>query len=214
MKCISCLILLTTLLNIAACSTTAKVWKPYDDITISATSSTNPDGKNRPSPVQFKIYELSARSTFDNLGFDRAFYDAKTFLSDELISDAEYTIQPSQTIEHTVDLTKSTRFIVILAGFIDVDNARWKHVYEVKPYGHYKHQITISEKEIIAGKVEEETENDNRKPTGDNETETQGKEESKSSLTVEDLEKGVDKGTESLEKANSTKDALKGLFGK
>lgn len=201
-------LLLIMLFNIAACSTTAKVWKPYDDITIEAKPSINPDGKNRPSPVQVKIYELSARSTFDNLDFDRAFYEAGTFLSDELISDAEYTIQPSETIEHTVNLTKSTRFIVILAGFIDIDNARWKHVYKVKPYGHYKHQITISEKTIIAGKVEEETEQSSP------ETENFEKDESDSSITVEDLEKGVDKGTESLEKANSVKGSLEGLFKK
>lgn len=209
MKSISYVILFLVILpNLVSCSTTAKVWRPYDNITISAKSSINPDGKSRPSPIQIKIYELSARSTFDNLGFDRAFYDAKTLLSDELISDAEYTVQPSQTIEHTVDLTKSARFIVILAGFIDVDNARWKHVYEVKPYGYYKHQITITEKEIVAGKVEKEAE-----PTN-NKVEVSEKEESDSSITVENLEKSVDKGTESLEKANSVKGSLKGLFGK
>jgi len=208
MKCIIYLILLISLLNTVACSTTAKVWKPYDDITIEAKSSINPDGKNRSSPIQIKIYELSARSTFDNLDFDRAFYNAKTFLSDELISDAEYTIQPSETITHTVDLQKSAHFIAILAGFIDIDNARWKHVYQVKPYGHYKHRLTISEKDIIAGKIEEEIEQPTQKK------ETFKEEKNDSSITAEDLEKGVDKGTESLEKANSTKNSLEGLFGK
>lgn len=204
------LVIASILVTISACSTTAKVWKPYDDITISAKAYVNPDGSDRSSPIQVKIYELSARSTFDNLDFDRAFYEAKTLLSDQLVSEAEYTIQPSETIKHKVDLKKSAHFIAILAGFIDVDNARWKHIYEVKPYGYHEHQITLTERMIVEGKVEQRsTTNDNKSEASDTKEQNGG-----STLTVDDIEEGVNKGTESLQKANSAKDALQGLFGK
>jgi type VI secretion system protein VasD len=169
---------------------TAKVWKPYDEITIEASANVNPDGNNRPSPIQVKIYELSTRSTLDNLDFDRAFYSADTLLSDELLSEAEYTLQPGEIIEHTVPLQKSAKFIAITAGFIDIDNARWKHIYKVKSHGHYNHYITIGEKEIIEGK------------------------QKKPSVSKDDLKKGqenIEKGKESADKANETKKSLERL---
>lgn len=140
----------------SGCSITAKVWKPYDKVTISSAKNTNPNGKGRPSPIQVKIYELASRSTLDNLDFDRAFYNAETLLSDELISTAEYTIQPGDEVQHVIKLTKLSRFVAIVAGFIDIDNARWKHIYKVKPHGHYSHFITINAKEITEGKPAKE----------------------------------------------------------
>lgn len=149
--------------GLSACATTAKIWAPYDKITITSSSKANPDINNKASPVQIKIYELTSRSTFDNLDFDRAFYNAKSVLSDELLSEEEYTIQPSEKIKHTVNLQKETKFIAILSGFIDVDNARWKHIYKVSPYGHYNRDISIIGKSIIEGEVSnDELENDEK----------------------------------------------------
>lgn len=147
------------LMLVSACATTAKVWKPYDAITIAASKSVNPDSNGRASPIQIKIYELTAKSTFENLDFDRAFYQAKTLLSDQLLSEAEYTLQPGETAQHTIKLRKTAAFIAISAGFIDIDNARWRHIYKVKDHGHYKHHINIVEKAISFGKEKEKPEN-------------------------------------------------------
>lgn len=150
------LIALSTVLS--ACSTAAKVWKPYDKIDIAASDDVNPDGKGDASPIQLKIYELSSRSTFDNLDFERAYNNAKTLLSDELVSEAVITLQPNESIRHTIALNKNTRFVAIIAGFINIDSARWKHVYNVKPFGYYSHEITLNSKGIIAGITKEEQE--------------------------------------------------------
>ncbi len=191
---------------LSSCATTAKVWKPYDNITIITTSDVNPDGLGKPSPIQIKIYELSSRSTFDNLDFDRAFYEAKTMLSDELISDAEYTIQPSDTIEHKIDLQKTANFIAILGGFIDIDNARWKHVYEVSPYGHYDREITIDKQGIKEGKVKKEEKKKDFSGKGE-----ENNKDKKEDASISD---NIDTGVETLEKANSAKGSIKGLLGK
>lgn len=140
------------------CSTTAKVWKPYDKIDIAASKEVNLDGKGIASPIQLKIYELSSRSTFDNLDFERAYHNAKTLLSDELISEAIITLQPNESLRHTVNLNKNTRFIAVIAGFVNIDKTRWKHIYEVNPFGYYRHELTINDKGIVAGISKEETE--------------------------------------------------------
>ncbi|MGH1485292.1 MAG: type VI secretion system lipoprotein TssJ [Cellvibrionaceae bacterium] len=192
------------LTQVQACTTaakvTAKVWKPYDEINIETAANVNPDGKNRPSPIQVKIYELSSRSTFDNLDFDRAFYSAKTLLSDQLLSEVEYTIQPGEKVEHTVQLNKKVGFIAITASFIDIDNARWKHIYEVKPHGHYNHHISISEKEIKEGKLKKSpSTKDNLKKGKD---------------TIESGKDTIKKGQDSVDKVNETKDSIENLRSK
>jgi len=140
-----------------ACSTTAKVWQPYDKIDIAASDDVNPDGKGYASPIQLKVYELSSRSTFDNLDFERAYNNAQTLLSDELVSEVILTLQPNESIRHTISLSENTRFIAIIAGFIDIDSTRWKHVYDVNPFGYYNHELTLNSKGIIAGITKEDT---------------------------------------------------------
>ncbi len=194
------------LTSITGCTTTAKVWKPYDNVTIESSKEINPDSNDRASPVQVKIYELTSRSTFDNLDFDRAFYNAKTLLSDEMVSSAEYTIQPSETIKHKIKLQKNSKFVAILAGFIDIDNSRWKHIYKVKSHGHYNHHISISGKSIIAGKVKEDTEEK------DDLQENTEQDEEKKSLTLDDIKEGAEKGGDAIEKASSTKQSINGLL--
>lgn len=182
-KTIGILLFLLVFMGLSACSMTAKVWKPYDEITVETSARVNPDTQQRPSPIQVKIYELTSRATFDNLDFDRAFHSANTLLSDQLLSEIEYTIQPGESITHTIDLQAGAAFIAIVASFIDIDNARWKHIYKVKDHGHYTHHITISDREIKQGKPAK-------------------------TLTAEDLKKGK----EALEQAGEIKEAATNLF--
>ena len=139
----------------SACSTTAKVWPPFDKLEITADEGMNPDGKGVPSPMQLKVYELSERETFDNLNFDRAFNQAKSLLSDTLLTEKSLTLQPNVTLKHKIDLNKETQFIAVVAGFIDIDNAQWKHVYAVNPKGYQSHSITVTSNDIIVGKLED-----------------------------------------------------------
>ena len=196
-KKLSAFLILMVLTGLSACSITAKVWKPYDEITVATLANVNPDTYKRPSPIQIKIYELTSRATFDNLDFDRAFHNAKTLLSDQLLSEFEYTIQPNENIKHTINLQKGSAFIAIIAGFIDIDNTKWKHVYKVKDHGHYKHYITITDVEIKEGKPAKTL------TTEDLKTEDLKKED----LKAEDLKK-------TIKQASETKEATKNLLSK
>ncbi|MBX2809967.1 MAG: type VI secretion system lipoprotein TssJ [Cellvibrionaceae bacterium] len=180
----------TAFLFIVGCSVTSKVWEPFDKITITAASAVNLDARQLPSPVQVKIYELSSRATFDNLDFDRAFYNASTFLTGELLSDASYMLQPSETVEHTIKLNRQAGFVAIVAGFIDIDNVRWKYVYPVKSRSYQFHPVTLNLAGVVEGKPEPE---DDKKP-----------------LMLEDVEKG----TQALKKTKGAGESLKGLLNK
>jgi|GEM_PF-904411 len=160
MKLWTIILFLTTLLTgLVGCgSVTSRVWTPYDKISMTASKNVNPDGNLRPSPIQVKVFELSSRTTFDNVDFEGLFYQGETLLSDELLSKATFTIQPKETLKHEILLNKQAKFVAILAAYRNIDSARWKHIYKVKPHGHYRHTITLGDNGIIAGKVVEEDE--------------------------------------------------------
>ncbi|GAB1269909.1 hypothetical protein NBRC116493_31620 [Aurantivibrio infirmus] len=149
------------LFSLSSCATTSKVWKPYDRLTFHASARLNPDGNDKPSPIQLKVYELSSRTTFDNQDFDGLFNNGETLLSDELLSSKILILQPKETLEHQIDLKNKTSFVAVLAAYRNIDTARWKHIYAVKPYGHYKHDISLGPNAIIDGKVIEKQEDQN-----------------------------------------------------
>lgn len=141
------------LLSLSSCATTSKVWKPYDRLSIYASDNLNPDGNEKPSPIQLKVYELSSRTTFDNQDFAGLFNNGETLLSDELLSSKILIVQPREFLKHQINLQEKTKFIAILAAYRNIDEARWKHIYAVKPHGHYKHDISLGPNAIIDGKV-------------------------------------------------------------
>ncbi len=139
---------------IGGCTAPNYVWPPYDKITLYANPNVNPDDNNRPSPIRIKIYELAARTTFDNLDFQGLFINGSTLLSDELISEETFVIQPNETLSHKIGLSKAATHIAIVAAYRKIDEARWKHIYPVKSYGYYKHAIEFTNDAIEIKKSE------------------------------------------------------------
>ncbi len=204
-------------LLIVGCTTTSnlitKVWPAYDRITIEADNSVNPDIDQRPSPVKIKIYELSSRTTIDNLDFFKAFRQGKAVLSDELLSEVSFVLQPNEVLKHEIKPNKDTQFIAILAGYRNIDVAKWKHVYGIEATGHYNHYFTLSAKGIIVGKVVE----DKEAPEGSEaHTDNQGRDQFESTKgkvgetqnQVDDAKGKVDSVRDNVESAPGKVDGL------
>lgn len=148
------LVAMTSAILLSGCSAPNYVWPAYDKITLYANKNVNPDANNRPSPIQVKIYELAARTTFDNLDFHGAFVNGNTLLSDELISEEAFVIQPNETLTHKVVLDKTATHIAIIAAYRNIDEARWKHIYPIKYYGYYNHTIELTHDALEVKKSE------------------------------------------------------------
>ena len=138
---------LLALLALTSCS----IFKPYDKLKVVAAENVNPDGNQRPSPIQLKIFQLTSRTTVDNMDFDSLFYHADVILSDELLSTTTYMVVPKETIKTKLKLLPNAHYIAIVAAYRDIDQSQWKHIYQVSPHGHYKHIITLGDAEIIVG---------------------------------------------------------------
>jgi type VI secretion system protein VasD len=139
---------LLVILSLSGCSLAGKIWTPTDHLFFRADKNVNPDINQRPSPIQVKVYELSSRVTFDNLSFEQAFNQGDTLLGDELLSTIQFTIQPGEQNDFIIELQESVNFIAILAAYRHIDNADWKHAYEISPYSHTHHWITLTQSGI------------------------------------------------------------------
>ncbi|MGH1470069.1 MAG: type VI secretion system lipoprotein TssJ [Cellvibrionaceae bacterium] len=156
-------LLITSLIVLMGCTAPNYVWPAYDKITLFANKTVNPDDNNRPSPIQVKIYELAARTTFDNLDFQSLFNNGSTLLSDELISEETFVIQPNETLSHKIELNKTATHVAIVAAYRKIDGARWKHIYPIKFYGYYKHAIELTSNGIIVQQSERSAESEDTK---------------------------------------------------
>ncbi len=139
-------------LVMSGCTVVKTVWKPYDEIELIATQDVNPDGNDRASPIQLRIYQLTSRTTVDNLEFDELYFNGEALLSDELLSLDEVILQPGESLSRKIALQDTAGFIAVVAAFRNLDTSKWKFVYDVHDYGHYRHPVTIEANSIRAGR--------------------------------------------------------------
>lgn len=141
---------------LAACSVTRHVVPPTERLTLIAVGDVNPDGQGRPSPVAVRVFQLSSRTTLDNLDFDGAFDNAEVLLGDELLFKEDLMLQPGETRELRFPLERDTGHVAIAAGFRQIDGARWKLVYEVNANWSGRHSVMLTETSVVAGEPEPE----------------------------------------------------------
>ena len=134
---------------LVGCSVANVVVHPYEKITLTSSKKLNPDINDRPSPIQVKVLHLSSRATFDNLDFEQLFFNADTLLSDELIFEESYTLQPSQVLEKKLPIDKGTQFIAVIAAYRNIDDATWRHITPINDSNYYKHAYEIGENAIV-----------------------------------------------------------------
>lgn len=112
--------------SLLGCASKKPVEAPSLQIILSAEKWINPDINKRSSPVELRVLQLTERITFDNLGFQRAFYNSKQILADQLVEQFEFFIQPGERLMTTIELDPNSKFIAVIAGFSATDSAEWK----------------------------------------------------------------------------------------
>jgi type VI secretion system protein VasD len=131
------------LLLVSGCSATRYVATPVEKMTLQAAPTVNPDANGRASPIEVRVYELASRTTFDALDFDSAWSNAEVVLGDQLLSQQMYVLLPRQTQVHRVELAPQAAFIAVVAAYRDIDGARWKLIYPVRPHWFNRHRILL-----------------------------------------------------------------------
>lgn len=135
---------MTLLALLAGCSATRYVATPTEKMTLQATAAVNPDRNGRPSPIEVRIYELASRSAFDALDFDAAWSNAEVVLGDQLLSSSEHVLLPRQAQINRIELSPEAAFIAVVAAYRDINKARWKLVYPVRPNWFNRHTVILT----------------------------------------------------------------------
>lgn len=103
-------------------------------ITLDAGANVNPDAQGRPSPVVVRVYELKGLALFESSDYFALFERDRETLGGELLRTDEFALSPRErkSVERTVE--ESTRYIGVVAGFRDLERARWRASLAITPH--------------------------------------------------------------------------------
>lgn len=118
------LCLLTTLV---ACSSLP--WPKFPtkiDSKILASFEINPDANGRPSPLVVRVYELKAKSSFNDADFFKLYDEEEATLGGDLLTRSEFELSPGEGREIIQKAHEQARYFAVVAAYRDIDNARWR----------------------------------------------------------------------------------------
>jgi type VI secretion system protein VasD len=101
--------------------------------TIKVDARANPDANGRPSPVVIRVYELKSLAAFNSADFFALFEKETETLGGDLVGREEFQLDPGETRPYQRQLQPDTKFIGVVAGFRDIERARWRESAAVPP---------------------------------------------------------------------------------
>ena len=112
------------------------------ELTIIASPDLNPDQDGRPSPIIIKVFALTDDRQFKREDFLSLYEDPTERLGSDLISSYELKeYSPEESRKEVVPLTPETRFIGIMAEFIQYDRAKSLLILPITPHKTTKYTI-------------------------------------------------------------------------
>ena len=107
-------------------------WPTRIEANIAAAEDLNPDYNGRASPLVVRIYHLKSDLAFNNASFFALYDNDEAELGGDLLGKEEIELRPGQELVYNRELVPETRFVGILAGYRDIENASWRAVAEIK----------------------------------------------------------------------------------
>lgn len=119
-------------LSLADCASMAPKTTPLKFL-VTADKTVNPDEQGNPYPIVVRIYELKQTSQFNQLSYFDLMDSDVAKLGADLVSKREVELKPGETQNFDRDTPIETRYIGVIAGFRNIDNAQWRASAEIKP---------------------------------------------------------------------------------
>ncbi|MFA7554828.1 MAG: type VI secretion system lipoprotein TssJ [Spongiibacteraceae bacterium] len=118
---------------------------------ISASSELNPDRDGRPSPIVIKVFALSDDRQFKREDFLSLYENPAERLGSDLIESFELKeFSPEEKREEIIHLKPETRFIGIMAAYVQYDVAQALLILPITPHASNTHLIRAERLRIIS----------------------------------------------------------------
>lgn len=101
---------------------------PRIDLAVASQTNVNPDLTGRPSPVIVKIYEMRSDLAFNQSDFLPLFETPVQVLGADLLAADELVLVPGEARRIAYAPVPGVRFLGVLAGFRQMERAKWKVV--------------------------------------------------------------------------------------
>lgn len=102
------------------------------ELRINVAEQVNPDKLGRSSPIVIRLYELKKEVATDSLDFFSVYDQTGPEFKAAVSSMKEFQVNPGQAIVQTVLTDVSTKHLMIVAAFKDIDNSQWKVVHDLE----------------------------------------------------------------------------------
>jgi type VI secretion system protein VasD len=106
---------------------------PLLKTSVTVGDDSNPDMKNRPSPVVVRVFELKSLAGFNSADFFSLYDKESETLGADLIGKEELRLRPGEIASLSHQLKPDTKFVAALAAFRDLERSQWRNAVAVPP---------------------------------------------------------------------------------
>lgn len=98
-------------------------------MTLEVDANLNPDNEGRPSPLVFRVYQMTSDAQFRSLDFNTLYEQKSSVLGADLRKMDETILLPGASISYSLKVFKDTQFIGILAAYQNETGSKPKLVF-------------------------------------------------------------------------------------
>ena len=124
-------------------------------ITITASGDVNPNPAGRPSPIVFKMFELTSPASFQSADFFSLDENPGSVLGADSLGQLEFIIKPGEIKDLDRTLQQQTGYLGLFGAYRDLENASWRALVEIPPHVKSRISIVLGAKGISATLKEE-----------------------------------------------------------
>jgi type VI secretion system protein VasD len=117
--------------SLAACKSAPR--KESLEVRITATADVNPDIESRPSPIVLHVLQLTDIVAFNGATYFELTRDDATALGSDALAKTEIVLAPGDNREIALELSPMTQYLGFVAGYRDINNARWQLSQKIVP---------------------------------------------------------------------------------
>jgi len=148
------------LLCLSACSSESEPAAPPPPTSlaavIQASTTINPDVRDRPSPVVTRLYELESVEDFSNADFFDLYDDRLVSLASKINRRDEFAIMPLEKLTVERQLRPTTRFIGVIAAYRNIDGTSWRAVVPIEPNTTNRFAVRLEQSGIVIISADEQ----------------------------------------------------------